>query len=124
MTAYLEKFRELLGQFDTIVITQVPKSDNSNADALARLATSLENNLLKIVPVEVLETPSIVKSELIAQVAALPSWMDPFISYLHDGVLSNDRDQARSLCLRATRYLFKNNMLYKRGINAPIVRCL
>ncbi|KAL5566636.1 hypothetical protein UlMin_029800 [Ulmus minor] len=113
MTAYVKKVKELLGQFDTIVITQVPRSENSNTDALAWLITSLEENILKTMPVEVLETPSIIKSELIAQVAAVTSWMDPFISYLRDGVLPNDHDQVRSLHLQAMRYLLKNNMLYK-----------
>ena len=90
MTAYIEKFKELLGQFDTTVITKVPKSENSNVDALALLAPSLEDNLLKTMPVEVLETSSIERSKLIKQVATVPSWMDPFISYLHDGVLPDD----------------------------------
>ena len=59
MIAYLEKVKELLGQFATTVITQVPRLENSNADILARLATSLEDNLLKTVPIEVLEILSI-----------------------------------------------------------------
>ena len=66
MTAYLEKVRELLGQFETYIITQVPRSENSNTDALARLETSLEDNLLKTMLVDVLETPSIEKTELVA----------------------------------------------------------
>ena len=75
-------------------------------------------------PVEVLETPSIGRSKLISQVNVVPSWMDPFISYLRDGVLLNDHDQVRSLCLWAARYLLKNNILYKRRISAPILRCI
>ena len=75
-------------------------------------------------PIIVLETPSIRKTELVAQVAAVPSWMDPFISYLQDGILLDDRDQVRSLCLQAARYFFKYNALYKHGISTPILRCL
>ena len=66
MIAYLEKVKGILGQFDIVVITQVPRSKNSNVDALARLATNLEDNLLKTVPIEVLETSIIKRSELIA----------------------------------------------------------
>ena len=65
MIAYLKNIKELLGQFDIAVVTQVPRSENSNVNALARLATSLEYNLLKIVPIEVLETLSIGRSELL-----------------------------------------------------------
>ncbi|KAL5548629.1 hypothetical protein UlMin_003860 [Ulmus minor] len=61
MALYLEKAKELLGKFDAITITKVPRNENSNADALARLATGLEDSLLKTVPIEILEEPSINK---------------------------------------------------------------
>ena len=44
MASYLEKAKELLGQFDTVTITQIPRNENTNADALARLATGLEDS--------------------------------------------------------------------------------
>ena len=72
MTAYLERICELLGQFETTIVTQVPRSKNSNSDALAQLATSLEDNLLKTVLVEVLETLRIEKTKLVAQIIAAP----------------------------------------------------
>ena len=59
MASYLEKEKELLEQFDTITITQVPRNENSNADALACLVMRLEDSLLKTVPLEILEEPSI-----------------------------------------------------------------
>ena len=55
----MEKVKELLGQFDTVTITQIPQNENSNTDTLARLATGLEDSLLKIVPLEILDEPSI-----------------------------------------------------------------
>ena len=66
MIAYLGKVQELQRQFDTIIITQVHKLENSNANSLAHLVTSLEDNILKTRPVEVLETPSVGKTELVA----------------------------------------------------------
>ena len=61
MASYLEKVKELLGEFDTATITQVPRNENSNVDALASLTTRLEASLLKSVPLEVLEEPIIDK---------------------------------------------------------------
>ena len=90
MTAYLEKVHELLGQFETTIIIQVPWSKSSIMDALAQLATNLEDNLLKMVHVEVLETLSIEKIELVAQVVLAPCWMDPFISYPRDKKFPGD----------------------------------
>ncbi|KAL5553972.1 hypothetical protein UlMin_041373 [Ulmus minor] len=63
MATYLEKAKEAINQFDTVTIIQVPRAKNANADALAHLATSLEERLLKTVPIEVLERPSIDKPE-------------------------------------------------------------
>ena len=63
MAFYLEKTKELFGQFDTITITQVPQNENSNANALAHLATGLEDSLLKTVPLEILDEPSIDKHQ-------------------------------------------------------------
>ena len=61
MDFYLEKAKELLGQFDTVTITQIPRNENSNADALAHLATGLEDSLLKTIPLEISDKPSIDK---------------------------------------------------------------
>ena len=61
MTAYLKKVQELLGQFNIAIITQVPRSKIFDTDALAWLGTSFKENFLKTMPIEILETPSIVK---------------------------------------------------------------
>ncbi|KAL5575438.1 hypothetical protein UlMin_017137 [Ulmus minor] len=63
MASYLEKAKEAMNQFDMVTIIQVPRAENTNADALARLATGLEERLLKTVPIEILEVPSIDKPE-------------------------------------------------------------
>ena len=73
MVSYLEKFKELLGQFDTATITQVVRNENSNANALARLTTGLEDNLLKAMPIEFLEVPSIDKPQQVNALTSKPS---------------------------------------------------
>ena len=59
MASYLDKVKELLRQFDTANIMQVQRTENTNIDALAQLTTSLEDNLLKSMPIEVLYKPRI-----------------------------------------------------------------
>ncbi|KAL5543255.1 hypothetical protein UlMin_010965 [Ulmus minor] len=68
MVSYLEKAKEAMNQFDTVTIIQVPRAENTNADALARLATGLEERLLKTVPIELLEVPSIDKPEQVGSI--------------------------------------------------------
>ncbi|KAL5565982.1 hypothetical protein UlMin_029146 [Ulmus minor] len=82
MASYLEKAKEAMNQFDTVTIVQVPRIESTNADALARLATGLEERLLKIVPIEILEVPSIDKPEQVGSIFVRPCWMDPIISFL------------------------------------------
>ena len=57
----------------------------------------LEEILLKTIPIEVLELPSIDKSEQVSNISARPSWMDPILSFLHDGTLSKDKSEAHRL---------------------------
>ena len=73
MASYLEKVKELLGQFDTETITQVPRNENSNTDALAYLTMGLEDSLLKTVPLEILEEPSIDKPWQVNTLTTKPS---------------------------------------------------
>ena len=95
--SYLEKVKEVLNQFDTVIVMQVPRAENANADALARLATGLEECLLKTVPIEVLESPSIDKPEQVGSITARPCWIDPITSFLRDGTLPEDKFEARDL---------------------------
>ena len=59
MVAYLEKVKELMGSISTVTIEVVPRSKNSNADALAKLVSTKDAKLLNAVSVEFLSEPNI-----------------------------------------------------------------
>ncbi|KAL5570454.1 hypothetical protein UlMin_027029 [Ulmus minor] len=124
MASYLEKAKEAMNQFDTVTIIQVPRAENTNADALARLATGLEERLLKTVPIEILEAPSIDKKEQVGSIVVRPCWMDPIISFLRDGTLPADKFEARRLRFRSARYFLDKGKLYKKGFSSPSLLCL
>ena len=50
--------------------------------------------------------------------------MTPIVSYLKDGKLSEGKDEARKLRVRAVRYFLMNKVLYKRDFSQPYLRCL
>ena len=50
--------------------------------------------------------------------------MTPIVSYLKDGKLSEGKDEARKLRVRAARYVLIDEVLYKRGFSQPYLRCL
>jgi len=62
-------------------------------DSLATLATSLEQGLPQVILVEDLLIPAtwIQTMVRVHQLRVDPSWMDPLVSFLKDGVLPNDR---------------------------------
>ena len=50
--------------------------------------------------------------------------MTLIVSYLKDGKLSEGKDEARKLRIRAARYFLMDEVLYKRGFSQPYLRCL
>ena len=54
MVAYLQKAKYLIKSFNSYTIHQVPRSQNSQADALAWLAYTKDAELLEVILVEFL----------------------------------------------------------------------
>ena len=50
--------------------------------------------------------------------------MTPIVSYLKDGRLLEEKDEAKKLKVRSARYVLMNEVLYKRGFSQPYLRCL
>ena len=59
MAAYLDKAKKQLSLFSTASIELIPRSKNSNADALVKLASARDADLLDVVFIEFLAKPSI-----------------------------------------------------------------
>lgn len=72
MIAYLAKVQDLLSNFETRQITQIPKTQNFEVDSLAKLASVPSFDLSRIIPVECLGASNIQDKEL------LPLTMDPY----------------------------------------------
>ena len=91
MIRYLIKVSELLKKFVWVQVRHVPRTKNSRADALSKLATTSQEDLDRRVPVEHLMEPSVnVNSDEILPVMIAPSWMDPIWDYLLNGTLPGD----------------------------------
>ena len=59
MILYLKKVRELLNKFVRVQVKHVPRSENSRADALAKLATASQEDLGRLIPIKHLPELSI-----------------------------------------------------------------
>ena len=59
MASYLEKEKRMMETFPITLIKVIPRSKNANADALAKLASTTNSELLNAMSVEFLAEPSI-----------------------------------------------------------------
>ena len=50
--------------------------------------------------------------------------MTPIISFLQDGHLPQDTDEAKKIKKKAARFTILNDTLYKRGFSMPYLKCV
>ena len=50
--------------------------------------------------------------------------MNPILSFLRDGCLPVDTDEARKVKKRAARFTILNDTLYKKGFSTPYLKCV
>ena len=114
MILYLQKVRELLKKFVLVQVKHIPRTENSRADALAKLATASQEDLSNTTPVEYLAEPSIDLCEVrVAQIESEPSWMEPIWDYIIDGSLPDDPKEAAKIRTRSARFTNHKGSLYK-----------
>ena len=110
--------------FPIASIVVIPRSKNANADALAKLASTRDAELLDTASVEFLAEPIIKPQSEIMELTQEPSWMDPIIAYLKNGELPEEKMEARILQLKAARYVLYDDKLYRRGYSMPLLKCV
>ncbi|XP_074377629.1 uncharacterized protein LOC141719147 [Apium graveolens] len=122
---YLRCTQRLVGKFKEVRLECVSREKNSNADALEKMGSQHEAVLLGSIPLEIQEIPSIPEVEAM-QVEEAPkkTWMTPILAYIYKGALPEDKFKARRLRYQAARYVVYDEVLYKRGSNQPLLRCV
>ena len=114
MVLYLKKVRELFKKFIQVQVRHVPRAENTRADALTKLATTSQEDLDRLEPVEHLPEPSVnIDNEEVSPVMSEPSWMDPIWDYLVDEILPSDPKEASKIRTRSARFTIHRGDLYK-----------
>ncbi|XP_059669052.1 uncharacterized protein LOC132314174 [Cornus florida] len=127
MKAYKEAVENVTRGFDQIEFCQVPRVENAEADQLATAASSSNENLTWIVPIDVLDEPSINPQQEVMVIPVIPRepcWIDPLEAYFKHGILPNQKPEARKLRLTAVKYAIINNQLYRKSFSGPYLKCL
>ena len=93
MMSYLKEVGVLKCQFERVDISQISRGNNSHADSLTTLASSVADPLSRIIFVELLPSPSVFPPEksLISSIHLSPSWMDSFMAYHQGGIIPKAR---------------------------------
>ncbi|XP_063948132.1 uncharacterized protein LOC135152219 [Daucus carota subsp. sativus] len=122
---YMRYAQELIGKFREIKLEQIPRSENADADALAKLGSQRDAHMLRVIPLEIQYQPSIPKIEVLdVEVEEYDLWTTPIQGYIANGTLPTDKDEARKLRYKAAQYVIYDGVLYKSGFNRPLLRCV
>nr|GEW59059.1 hypothetical protein [Tanacetum cinerariifolium] len=125
MIKYLEKAKSLINGFANFSISQVPRSKNKKADALSKIASTSFAHLSKQVLVKVLKEKSLQEREMARVVEEEgPTWMTPILEYFRDETLSDNRNEARKLRIKAKQYELLEGILCRRSFFKPWLRCV
>ena len=71
-----------------------------------------------------LQTPTIDAEEVMAREEEEPNWITPYKNFLIQGVLPPNEDEAQRLKQKASYYIILDSELFKRGLTAPLLKCL
>ena len=107
MKKYLNKVLSLVRKFEEANFVQIPKEENMEVDTLAKEASA---NEAMDEPDEIQYMPSIDLPEVL-QVKNEENWMTLIISYLKDGKLLEETDEARKLKVRLAKYIHMDEVL-------------
>ncbi|GJY52977.1 reverse transcriptase domain-containing protein [Tanacetum coccineum] len=116
MIQYLNKVKTLVRSFREFSIKQVPRSENKNADALSKIASTSFAHLSKQVLMEELKEKSINEKEILAVVEDEGNtWMIPICEYLTKEILLADKKKARAVHHKAARFGLPGEIVLDNG---------
>lgn len=82
MASYLKNVMELLLYFEKFELTRILRIENTHVDALLKLASGKDLELLKAILIEHLPRPSISKGDEVMWIEGIPLWIQPIVIYL------------------------------------------
>ena len=123
MQKYLRLTKHLTQEFDLVEFMQIPRSQNMITDEIAKLVSSEERSTRMGLEMEVQKNLNIEEVSTFA-IHSASGWMTPIISFLQDGHLPQDIEEARKVRKRAARFMILNDTLYKRDFSMPYLKCV
>ena len=60
----------------------------------------------------------------VQQIDGEANWTTPVVSYLKEGLLPENKEEAQKLKIRAAKFVLMDKVLYKRSFSQSYLRCL
>ncbi|XP_056690034.1 uncharacterized protein [Spinacia oleracea] len=122
MIKYMKVVHQEVEKWKSFEVRQVPRSENNQADALSKLASSASGDTPRYVFWEVKDQKIIEQLEA-AVLDRMSTWMDNIINFKMNGVLPDDPKQAAKLQKKCSWFEMWNGTLYK-AYSRPLLRCV
>ena len=123
MQKYLKLVNQLVSTFLHAEFIQIPRDQNTEADKIAQSASAHNPGDMNDWKLEEQNSPSIMEFQTFS-IQNSSGWTNPILSFLRDGRLPPNPEEARKIQKRATRFTVLNDELYKRGYSQPYLRCI
>ena len=106
MQEYLSQVRCIQTKFELFDISHIPRGGNTHVGSLATLATSLAQDLPRVILVKDLCTPTPLHKDMprIHQIKLGPSWMDPISLFLEKDILPEEKTETEKVQRKAPRF--------------------
>jgi ribonuclease HI len=128
MIKYIAKVLCFWDRFKRVVVTQIPRTENERADALAWLRSATDEKILASKHlVIILNKPSMDDPGSVMQIDdayIIPEWAMHVVEYLKIRQLPNDKKEARKIRMQSARYTLVGEILYRRGYTLPFLKFL
>ena len=127
MIWYLAVAHRLIDKFKSCKLTQIPRDQNSQADALANLGSALQTQTQMSITLLVHQWPATLvepPNEEISTIEEEETWMTPLVRYLEDDILPESRNESRKIKKQAAKYCLSQGRLYRRSFAGPYLRCV
>ncbi|XP_070031568.1 uncharacterized protein [Nicotiana tomentosiformis] len=126
MRRYLDKLQVTLHRFKEWILQHVPREQNSEADVLANLGSSIEEDKIDSGTVVQLSRSIIEGGNAeINSISLTWDWRNMYIKYLKNGKLPSNPKELRVLRTKAARFtLIEDGTLDRRMFDGPQAICL
>nr|KYP60391.1 Uncharacterized protein Mb2253c family [Cajanus cajan] len=121
---YYHAVSQWTSSFEEFTIHHVPREQNVRIDLLSKLASMKCPGQHRTIIQETINPPSLDLKVVNTNDVGDKEWMTDIWNYLQEGTLPQDKDEARKLRVRSSKFTIVEGELFKKSISAPLLKCL